>query len=528
MALISYRGGKNLKTQDVFWGIMGILIVTLIIVSIFNIRIRSSIRRLTNEMEKIAQGDLTKKLKANKIKIIKELIVYSNNFMIKVRRLIGKSTEISDRILINCDVLSKDMKNMELHVVENVESITTISDDMNNQVDKVVSVRSDIENIVLNHGTMVRNSHSVEKTAMSMMESVSESKSEFDKLINKMEKSLCLEKELSLRIKALEIGAQKIQDISDTVKEISGTTNLLSLNASIEAARAGEAGRGFSVVAEEIRKLAEMSSVQADEIQKITDNVQKDIYEFGSIMEEDLSVIKESISYAKKNSENFQSISSSSMNTLNSIQEINKAIEEQNANLRNIELSINSISNFVSKTTIHVQNTAESSKAQLKVVKRVSDNIKEVVNMNKDMKLIISSFAQNYILDEDTEKYINNAKNILNSVAKEGAIISLEETKCNKTLKEFVKKYPFFYLLSVMDINGDTKGITLEGSREELYCNYSHRPYFKESIKGLVYKSEPYISSDTDGYCIALSVPIKNNSGQVVGIVMGDLVLEKN
>ncbi len=172
MALISYRGGKNLKTQDVFWGIIGIFIVALIIVSIFNIRIRSSIRRLTNEMEKIAQGDLTKKLKANKIKIIKELIVYSNDFMIKVRRLIGKSTEISDRILINCDVLNEDMKNMELHVVENVESITTISDDMNNQVDKVVSVRSDIESIVLNHGTMVRNSHNVEKTAMSMMESV--------------------------------------------------------------------------------------------------------------------------------------------------------------------------------------------------------------------------------------------------------------------------------------------------------------------------------------------------------------------
>jgi len=274
--------------------------------------------------------------------------------------------------------------------------------------------------------------------------------------------------------------------------------------------------------------LAEMSSVQADEIQKITDKVQKDIYEFGSIMEEDLSVIKESISYSKKNSENFQSISKESMNTLKSIQEINKAIEEQNMNLKNIELSINSISSFVSKTTIHVQNTAESSKDQLKVVKRVSDNIKEVVNMNKDMKLVISSFAQNYVLDEDTEKYINNAKNILNSIAKEGAIISLEETKCNKALKEFVKKYPFFYLLSVMDINGDTKGITLEGSREELYCNYSHRPYFKEAIKGLMYKSEPYISSDTDGYCIALSVPIKNHIGQVVGIAMGDLVLEKN
>ncbi|HAK41633.1 MAG TPA: hypothetical protein DCM59_01445, partial [Clostridium sp.] len=241
-----------------------------------------------------------------------------------------------------------------------------------------------------------------------------------------------------------------------------------------------------------------------------------------------LSVIKESISYSKENSKNFQSISKESMNTLESIQEINKAIDEQNINLKNIELSINSISNFVSKTTIHVQDTAERSKTQLEVVKSVSDNIKEVVSMNKDMKLVISSFAQNYTLDEDTEIYINNAKNILSSISREKSIISLEEIKCNKVLKEFIRKYPFFYLLSVMDVNGDTKGITLEGSRAELYCNYSHRPYFKAAIKGSAYKSEPYISSDTDGYCIALSVPIKNHAGQVVGIVMGDLVLENN
>lgn len=517
-----------MKTQGIIWGMVCIFLIILIIIFTLNRRIKSSIRRLANEMERIAQGDLTKKLKDDKVKIVKDLIIYTNSFMVKVRRLIGKSTEIGDRILINCATLDKNIKNMELNVIENVESITTISEDMNSQVDKVVSVRRDMENIVLNHGSMVKNSHNVEKIAISMLESVNESKNEFDKLISKMEKSLALESGLSIRLKDLGTGAQKIQAISDTVKEISATTNLLSLNASIEAARAGEAGRGFSVVAEEIRKLAEMSSVQASEIQKITDKVQNDIYEFETIMEEDLSVIKESISYSKENSKNFQSISKESMNTLESIQEINKAIDEQNINLKNIELSINSISSFVSKTTIHVQDTAERSKTQLEVVKSVSDNIKEVVSMNKDMKLVISSFAQNYTLDEATEIYINNAKNILSSISREKSIISLEEIKCNKVLKEFIRKYPFFYLLSVMDVNGDTKGITLEGSRAEVYCNYSHRPYFKEAIKGSAYKSEPYISSDTDGYCIALSVPIKNHAGQVVGIVMGDLVLENN
>jgi len=132
------------------------------------------------------------------------------------------------------------------------------------------------------------------------------------------------------------------------------------------------------------------------------------------------------------------------------------------------------------------------------------------------------------MVDDDTEKYIRNATNILTDIARDKRIKSLDKNSCNNVLNEFRKKYPFFYLFSVMNINGDTKGITLDGSKEELYCNYSHRPYFKEAISGKNYKSHPYISTDTDGYCIALSVPIMNHINEVIGIVMGDLVLDKS
>lgn len=62
-------------------------------------------------------------------------------------------------------------------------------------------------------------------------------------------------------------------------------------------------------------------------------------------------------------------------------------------------------------------------------------------------------------------------------------------------------------------------------SGDQVYESFSHRQFFKEAIKGNEYKSDPYISGDTNNYCIALSVPVRNKNGEITGILMGDLLL---
>ena len=69
------------------------------------------------------------------------------------------------------------------------------------------------------------------------------------------------------------------------------------------------------------------------------------------------------------------------------------------------------------------------------------------------------------------------------------------------------------------------RAITLDLPDEEVFVDFSHRPYFIEAIGGRDYKSEPYISVDTNNYCIALSVPVRDRTGEIKGILMGDLTL---
>ena len=108
------------------------------------------------------------------------------------------------------------------------------------------------------------------KQVSSEMESVNATgRSKINQLQSVFNATVKSTQSVSDKVRALSTSSQAIETIVSTIKGISSQTNLLALNASIEAARAGEAGRGFSVVADEIRKLAEQSASSAEEINTI-------------------------------------------------------------------------------------------------------------------------------------------------------------------------------------------------------------------------------------------------------------------
>ena len=194
-----------------------------------------------------------------------------------------------------------------------------------------------------------------------------------------MQKIADVVRESGESIGKLSKSADQIGEIISVIDDIADQTNLLALNAAIEAARAGEQGRGFAVVADEVRKLAERTGKATTEISGMIKSIQNETAEAVKGMEAGTTEVEQGRELADKAGNSLNEIVNMSQRVMDMIQQIATATEEQSSAAEEISKNIEHIS------TVTEENAkgAEQSAAAAEQLNRQAEGLKQIVSEYK-------------------------------------------------------------------------------------------------------------------------------------------------
>jgi len=334
-------------TKSVIFGTLFALLVGVGIALMVTRTVVQPIRQTNLTLEKISEGDLTQRIPVTSADEIGQMAENFNRFANKLQGMIAHIADSTAQI----SQASEEMATVTDKTASGVAKQKAATE----QVAAAINEMSvTVQEVATNASQATRSASEADTEAKAGNQVVKESTATIEQLAVEVEES-------SQVIEKLKADSTNIGSVLDVIKSIAEQTNLLALNAAIEAARAGEQGRGFAVVADEVRSLAQRTQESTSEIEALIQSLQNGAEQSVDVMEHNRNKAQETVGQAKSASTSLSSITDAvetifAMNT-----NIATATEKQSTVAEEIERSVENIQRVSEETALGAKRIAESS-----------------------------------------------------------------------------------------------------------------------------------------------------------------------
>ena len=357
--------------------------------------ITKPVQNVTNALTDMISGDLTIEVETRSNDelglMANTLRKYSRSMREKVGTFISTSNTLKQKskegnLLV--DTLQNEAMTQSQSMSELKETMTQIATSVSDVAESTVSLSESMEECSeLGDNINERVSSTIEISNASKI-----AMNELDQVMRQIKQST---NTLELNINTVIDANKEMKSIIELIKGIAEQTNLLSLNASIESARAGEAGKGFSVVANEIRKLAERSNSAVDDITELINNINNNLNDTSEATRESVECVNSSKDVVTKTLETFEKI----INAVEMTGKNSKIIKEKIASCTQIATNIAAISEEQSAGVEEVLATVETLTESANSIAVSSDRLKD----DSDDTYAISETLYNSVQDFKVE-----------------------------------------------------------------------------------------------------------------------------
>lgn len=371
------------------------ILLTAVVIYFYASKITKPILTVAGHAELLANGDLSaeipKELRARK----DELGKLSNSFATMItdlKEIISKITVTSDQVAASSQELYASGEQVGKAAEDVGKTILEIASGAEEQSAQIGSALSNLSNLVSQINEVDTGTDNMKQTTEHMLDYIdrgSRSAAESVKRINDLKTDT---EDVSKVIFSLGDTSNQIGQIIELISGIAEQTNMLALNATIEAARAGEAGRGFSVVAAEVRKLAEESADASRNIAKLVVDIRNGVDIAVNKMDDSVRSVNASVKAIEENGDIFSEINGQAERLKDIVAKVTQNVKAMTESSREFELVMQDINETSNEFAANSESVSAASEEQIALTDEIVTASKAMADMSEELSSLIRNF----------------------------------------------------------------------------------------------------------------------------------------